>query len=128
MGTSVLDAVSMGVPSIVVQVHNEECKGDFFANNPNNLGYTKEDQVNIITNHIESVIDLNSYSYIEFCKNQFESLHRIYGCDNFVIKLQNNPNTNVTFFDRFAYLLHHINILITNIVIIPRIKNKDMDL
>ena len=127
MGTSILDAASLGIPSVVVQVHNDKCCGRcLFSEEPNCLGYEiDETDLMELDNLVDSVLKMDCDEYIQLEKKQFDALNEVYGIDGFVVRLQRLKNQTLNTMDKLAYLLHHFNIFVTKTVFIRRIKKKN---
>lgn len=83
MGTTLLDAVNEGVPSIVVQPCTYENRSSgFFHMQPERLAAYEDKSVPAIQ-YIESVIKMDKTEYSNLCKTEYESMKKYYDIDNF---------------------------------------------
>lgn len=94
MGTTLLDAVNHGVPSIVVQsyTYNSNSSG-FFHNQPEML-VAYEDKLVPTIELIKQVIQMSEYEYIDLCKIEYEALENYYNIDKFANNLVDKKKYN----------------------------------
>ena len=86
MGTGLLDASSVYVPSIGIQEFQYGCMGKgLFSDNPTKLGYgIFEKGLHDITSDIEKVIQSDDDKYREMCLNAYNVLVSEYAIEGFV--------------------------------------------
>lgn len=88
MGTTILDAVNHGVPSIIVEgyTYNNNSSG-FFHTQPELLA--AYDKLIPATNYIKNVIQMSKQEYLELCEIEHKKLEQYYGIETFANHLIN---------------------------------------
>ncbi len=83
MGTGIIDAVSTGVPAIVVKPFINECMGKgFFSEHPDILGYMSDDKdVSNITDTLKEILGMSEEKYNTLCSLEYESAKDYYSFD-----------------------------------------------
>lgn len=108
MGTTLLDAVNEGVPSIVVQPCTYENRSSgFFHMQPERLAAYEDKSVPAIQ-YIESVIKMDRSEYVELCKLEYEALKTNYDIDKFCNFLVNDKILKSNNLSKVEIAIHNI--------------------
>lgn len=112
MGTGLLDAASVMLPSIGVQAYKYECLGDGFLNeNPSVLGYLSEQNgLHSIEKELLEILQLSKEEYSELCKKEYMAAKDYYSIENFIIKLYRLKKGNYrhSMLERIGYKVNYI--------------------
>lgn len=88
MGTTILDAVNCGVPSIPVQPYTYECNSSgFFHQQPGNLASYEPSRPSY--HYVEQVINMSVSEYVELCEVEHRALVDCYDIDRLATHLMN---------------------------------------
>lgn len=90
MGTGILDAASVMLPSIGVQAYRYECLGNgFFNENPGALGYMSDkEELHSIEKELIEIFKLSKEEYKGLCYQENSAARNYYGIDKFLSKLE----------------------------------------
>ena len=124
MGTSLLDSVSVMIPSIPVQVHNQECMGNgFFNNNPNKLGFMKEEKgLHSISKEIYEILEMSMDDYLKLCYAEHKAFKDNYGTQCFKERISRLAISRDSLLDRLTAV--PFNIAQAMLILYSFIKNK----
>lgn len=112
MGTGILDAASVMLPSIGVQAYQYECLGDGFLNdNPQILGYMSDQEgLHNIERELLQILDLSEEDYLEFCKKEYFAARDYYSIENFVNRLDKlkKGNNKHSVLEQTGYKINYV--------------------
>lgn len=112
MGTGLLDAASVSLPSIGVQAYKYQCLGDGFLNEkPYILGYMSEqEKLHSIEKELLGVLNMDPEKYSELCHREYTAARDYYGVDNFLHKLDKlkKGNQGHSLFEKIGYEINDI--------------------
>lgn len=105
MGTTVIDAVNLGVPALPIGSYTYECKGyDFFYKDPANLGGIGGNVD--IREYVEAVLNMSTDDYSILSKKDHDALLETYDINSVAKKLLNYQNVkNNRVFNAFERLM-----------------------
>ncbi len=125
MGTTLLDAVNEGVPSIVVQPYTYENRSSgFFHMQPERLAAYEDKSVPAIK-YIESVINMDKTEYSNLCRTEYESLEKNYDIEKFgKFILLNEKIVKSNNLSKIEILMHNIFKIFNTLIKINQINSK----
>lgn len=115
MGTGVLDAASVYVPSIAVQIDTYKCLGKgFLYRYPNFVGFLDDKDLIDVTDKIYNILNLKEQEYQEICKQSQKIIEDFYSVDTFINKLIRLENSK-KLISKSALFKHKFCIFLLNI-------------